>query len=110
MGIQHIYHRNKSHLKVNKNHFCFLLKDKKNNKNAFLKKKIQFDIFLKRKIQFFCFILERNDHHDYEKQETKELLEKINYKNPFSQDLEKLKREYEKLIEKMKEKVDKILI
>lgn len=48
---------------------------------------------------------EKNDQHDFEKQDTKELLDKINYKNPFSNDLEKLKKEYEKLIEKIKEKV-----
>ena len=48
---------------------------------------------------------EKNENHDYEKQDTKDLLEKINYKNPFSADLEKLKMEYDKLLEKMKEKV-----
>ena len=59
---------------------------------------------MRKKIKLFIQT-EKNDQHEFEKQDTKELLDKINYKNPFSNDLEKLKKEYEKLIEKMKEKV-----
>lgn len=50
-------------------------------------------------------MIERSEAHDFEKQETKDLLEKINYKNPFVHDLEKLKKEYGKLLDNTKEKV-----